>query len=223
MICEKCGKEHDGSYGSGRFCCASCARSFSTSADRARINKKVSETLKARKNASKRSGLSSDENSNKHLKKSRKNKQRESRINELLKLVKTDDSMKFVTYLDIDFDDKYIVTSDGRVISVFTGYELHQGTHRDGYKYVCITDKFHKQHYLMVHRLVAISFIPNPNNYPIINHKDQNPANNNVNNLEWCTYTYNSTYGDAVERRVKSYKETLRRKGGQWNKGKKMK
>lgn len=46
-----------------------------------------------------------------------------------------------------------------------------------------------------VYRLVAQAFIPNPNNYPCINHKDENPANNSIENLEWCTYKYNANYG----------------------------
>ena len=49
----------------------------------------------------------------------------------------------------------------------------------------------------LVHRLVAFAFIPNPNNLPIINHKDENPSNNNVDNLEWCTRKYNCNYGNA--------------------------
>lgn len=48
MKCETCGKNHDGSYGSGRFCCQACARSFATSKNRKEINQKVSKSLKGK-------------------------------------------------------------------------------------------------------------------------------------------------------------------------------
>ena len=60
---------------------------------------------------------------------------------------------------------------------------------------------------MLVHRVVADAFIPNPNNYPCINHKDENPANNKVENLEWCTYKYNNNYGTFAERRRKTMEE----------------
>lgn len=51
-----------------------------------------------------------------------------------------------------------------------------------------------------VHRLVAEAFIPNPNNLPLINHKDEDKTNNSVENLEWCDLKYNVNYGTAIER-----------------------
>lgn len=53
-----------------------------------------------------------------------------------------------------------------------------------------------------IHRLVAIAFLINPNSYDTVNHKDEIKTNNDVNNLEWCSRSYNTTYGTAVERRT---------------------
>lgn len=63
--------------------------------------------------------------------------------------------------------------------------------------------ELHKDNKLIktsIHRLVALTYIPNPNNYPHVNHKDENPRNNNVENLEWCTQKYNSNYGTSKYR-----------------------
>lgn len=54
----------------------------------------------------------------------------------------------------------------------------------------------------LVHRLVAEAFIPNECGYPEVNHRDENPHNNCVYNLEWCTREYNHAYGTARERNV---------------------
>ena len=54
-----------------------------------------------------------------------------------------------------------------------------------------------------VHRLVAEAFIPNPNNLPFVNHKDENPSNNRADNLEWCTMDYNFQYSRERNGRMK--------------------
>lgn len=81
----------------------------------------------------------------------------------------------------------------------------------NGYLKCCLRDGKRKE-YHNIHRLVALSFIPNPCNFPCINHKDENKANNFVfinsdgtvdfekSNLEWCTYKYNSNYGTRNDR-----------------------
>ena len=52
---------------------------------------------------------------------------------------------------------------------------------------------------MRVSRIVAKAFIPNPNEYPEVNHKDENNQNNRVDNLEWCTTQYNLTYGHRLD------------------------
>ena len=67
------------------------------------------------------------------------------------------------------------------------------------------------KHYLL-YRLVAEAFIPNPNNLPEVNHKDENKLNNCIDNLHWCTRIYNNTYGiQSKEGRRKTSKFRMKK------------
>lgn len=83
----------------------------------------------------------------------------------------------------------YILYSDGRVLNEKTGQYLRGYLDKDGYHIMNIKGK-----HLKVHRLVAIHFIPNPNNLPEVNHKDHDRLNNNDWNLEWCTHQDNNKH-----------------------------
>lgn len=70
-----------------------------------------------------------------------------------------------------------------------TGGYLFIGLFKDGKRKNCI-----------IHRLVAEAFIPNPDNLPEVNHKDENKSNNRADNLEWCSRQYNNTYNDRAKK-----------------------
>lgn len=78
---------------------------------------------------------------------------------------------------------------------------------KDGYVYATLC-KNNKTHLATIHRLIAEAFIPNPNNLPQINHKDEDKTNNSIDNLEWCTCKYNINYGTRTERAF------MKRRGG---------
>lgn len=100
------------------------------------------------------------------------------------------------------YEGKYQVSNTGKVRSLnYQGtkgkvvrLKLYNNNH--GYMMIELNKNGKKKKY-SVHRLVALAFIPNPNNYPIINHKDENKTNNTVWNLEWCTPKYNINYGNC--------------------------
>lgn len=78
---------------------------------------------------------------------------------------------------------------------------------RSGYKVVHFK-RGKKPKTFLIHRLIAITFIPNPNAFPIVNHKNENKLDNRVENLEWCTGSYNCSYGS----RKRSQAEKLGKK-----------
>lgn len=108
------------------------------------------------------------------------------------------------------YEGAYEVSNLGRVRSVDRripskngsfahrhGREITVYSLRKGYFGVRLSNG-HTAKNCSVHRLVANAFLPNPDNLPCVNHKDNDPSNNRVDNLEWCTYKYNNIYGNRI-------------------------
>ena len=91
------------------------------------------------------------------------------------------------------YNECYEISNTGKLRNIKTKRELKPFINNNGY-YEYVMHIKNKTKHVRLHRAVAEHFIENPNNYPIINHKDHNKLNNNVDNLEWCTYKYNNNY-----------------------------
>lgn len=108
----------------------------------------------------------------------------------------------------VGYEGLYEVSSYGRVRSLdkydsmnrfYEGRILKLFADRLGYLRAQLYSNSKRKSFL-VHRLVAEAFIPNPDNLPQVNHIDENPSNDNVDNLEWCSAKYNSNYGTRIDR-----------------------
>lgn len=134
--------------------------------------------------------------------------------------------MKVIEWKPIkDFEGIYEVSNNGEVRSLNhkrknkNGFYIQKGkilkcgiNTKTGYKMISLSkDGISKTKY--IHKLVAETFLDNPNNYECINHKDENKLNNNVDNLEFCTKKYNCRYGN----RNKKIAEKLSKKINQYD------
>ena len=108
----------------------------------------------------------------------------------------------------VGYEGLYEVSSYGRVRSLdkydsmnrfLRGRILRLFTDGLGYLRAQLYSNSKRKSFL-VHRLVAQAFIPNPDNLPQVNHRDENPSNDNVDNLEWCDGKYNVNYGTRIDR-----------------------
>lgn len=115
----------------------------------------------------------------------------------------------------VGFDGLYEVSNLGNVRSVghivkskggtrMTNGKLLSPTLGNGYYRVCLKHPNGKKYSKLVHRLVAEAFIPNLDNLPYVNHKDEDKTNNKVENLEYCDALYNTNYGDGKKKSIKS-------------------
>ena len=93
----------------------------------------------------------------------------------------------------------YECNSSGQVRSKKTSKILKPSTHKKGYLQVVLYVNSKKSYTRKIHRLVALTFIDNPYDLPEVNHKDENKTNNCVDNLEWCTGSYNMEYSFGIE------------------------
>ena len=106
------------------------------------------------------------------------------------------------------YEGLYKISNRGKVYSFYTNKILKNSKSIDGYYRVYLR-KNKKRKFASIHRLVAEAFIPNPNDLPQVNHKDENKKNNNVYNLEWCDCKYNANYGTRNKRGSNSKKKAI--------------
>lgn len=96
----------------------------------------------------------------------------------------------------VGYEGYYQISNLGNVMR--NKKQLKKIVDKNGYVFVRLY-KNGKQKHFSVHRLVAVAFIPNPQNLPEVNHIDANKENNFVNNLEWCTHTENMVHAKIMK------------------------
>ena len=102
----------------------------------------------------------------------------------------------------IPVDDNYEANTEGQIREKLSHKILSQWYDKDGYLLVNLSRKIYR-----AHRIIAMTFIDNPQNEPVVNHKDFNKANNHIDNLEWVSYSKNSQHSFTGHHRDIGVKE----------------
>jgi len=103
------------------------------------------------------------------------------------------------TFVKIEGFEKYEVSNLGRVRNMKTGKILKPQPDKNGYLKHHLSEH-NKQKHLFLHRIIATTFIDNPEGKPCVNHIDENKLNNDLSNLEWCTVRENNIHGTRTKR-----------------------
>lgn len=92
------------------------------------------------------------------------------------------------------YENRYKITEDGRILNLANNRFLTPIPQTNGYLKVALASGSGNPQQLLLHRLVALHFLPNPYEYPQVNHKDGDKENNHVRNLEWCSAQQNNEH-----------------------------
>lgn len=95
------------------------------------------------------------------------------------------------------YEGIYKISNLGKVVRIKGSQEHPMKIWNNGRYMEIRLSKGGKSTHFTLHRLLAVHFIPNPDNLPFVNHIDENKLNNSINNLEWCTQVYNTNYGEG--------------------------
>ena len=200
--CERCGTYVKWPYGGGRFCSRSCANKRIHS-EKTKI--KISNSMK--KQNEEKSKLNTD-------------KQTKIKNNQFIVCNEYSKIIEDILVLNQLFPNdtfnlilnarRYLISNRGIIFDRKFKKIYDVPIYSNGYKEAYIEFDDGSKKVVGVHRLVASCFIDNPNNLPLVNHKDENPLNNNADNLEWCDHSYNTLY--SIYKRKYVYHEP-------WNKG----
>lgn len=106
------------------------------------------------------------------------------------------------------FEENYAISNFGNIKNTKTNKILKTRVNHKGYLKTNISING-KLKTVFPHRLVGKMFIYNPNELPMINHKDECKTNNHINNLEWCDNKYNCNYGKAQERKAQKIRKKV--------------